>query len=145
MATETQKEMLNRLYKKYGLSPEDIHVSTYYKIITRAGIQKIEAASNAIITFENLYQSDTQCRFLFTATKVDSEGNTITIKTTGEASEDNVKQQPKYLAAMAEKRGRSRAILTIEGLYKEGFYGQDEAEDFDQEIKKSRRSALLNS
>ena len=54
--------------------------------------------------------------------------NNSVIQTYGEASPDNNKMG--YPVAMAEKRALSRVTLKAAGLYAEGVYGEDEADDF---------------
>ena len=56
-----------------------------------------------------------------------------TIETYGEASPMNCVN--KYPIATAEKRALSRAVLKLTGLYKYGYFGQDEILDEKDENK----------
>ena len=52
----TKSELLNELYKKYGLDKEDTFRSPQgWTIITRAGIDKIQAQADIDITFDLVY------------------------------------------------------------------------------------------
>lgn len=149
------KEIMNKLYKKYGLNSDDVHIHKHYKIITRAGINKIEAQANIDMDYEVIRAERDEVALLCTGTMLDSEGKKIkSVKTFGEATQDkievvdgqvvktykgNVRQSDPYLFAMAEKRGKSRAVLTLAGFYELGFYGEDEADAFADVVKESRK------
>ena len=49
----TKKEILNNLYKKYGLEKEDTFKHQHYTILTRSGIEKIQRGCNIQVTFED--------------------------------------------------------------------------------------------
>ena len=44
----TNKDRLNKLYSEYGLSEDDYFKHKFYTIITRSGIDKIQAKANKI-------------------------------------------------------------------------------------------------
>lgn len=148
------KDIMNALYKKYGLSKDDVHIHKHYKIITRAGINKIEARANIDMDYEVIRAERDDVALLCTGTMLDAEGNKIkSVKTFGEATQDrieivdgqviktykgNVRQSDPYLFAMAEKRGKSRAVLVLAGFYELGFYGEDEADTFSKVVDQSR-------
>ncbi len=130
-------EVINALLEKFNLSrDEDVFEKIdkrgrfQYRIIPRRGIDKVEAMSKARVTFEVIKCAKDHVVLKFTATKEEEDGTITIIETTGEADDGNVQQIPKYLAAMAESRGRARAILKIEGFYKYGFFSEDEADEF---------------
>jgi len=50
------------------------------------------------------------------------------IETYGEATPKNNKNS--YTVAMAEKRAMSRIVLKLSGFYENGFFGEDESDDF---------------
>lgn len=139
-------ELLNKLYKNYGLSKDDVFINPRFKIITRSGIDKIMAKRNIRIEYEFV---EKLCESLFSSVlnkwltsvvvvaSATDESSGKSLITTGEANNDNVKQNPPYMIAMAEKRAKSRAVLMLAGLYEEGFYGEDEAPAFSEEIRKS--------
>ena len=49
-----KKEKLLELYKKYGLTQDDVFKHQHYVIITRTGIEKIEAKENIHITYKSI-------------------------------------------------------------------------------------------
>ena len=46
------REKLVELYKKYDLQKDDVYKHQHYVIITRQGIEKIQAKENITITYE---------------------------------------------------------------------------------------------
>ena len=138
--THKNDEVINALLEKFNIDRDnDVYEKVvgnklHYRIITRKGIDKIEALSKAKVSFDVIKCERDHVVLKFTAIKGDE-----TIETTGEADEDNVRMVPKYLSAMAEARGRARAILKIEGFYKLGFNSEDEADDF-QDIVRGKSS-----
>lgn len=122
---------MGELFKKYNLSydknnPEsksnDIYKHKHYTIITRAGIQKIEREAGIKCQFSPI---PTACGKDYFTVHVQAEDKAGTkYETFASASSDN--SQNKYYPEMAEKRGRSRAVLTLAGLYELGVYGDDE-------------------
>lgn len=139
--SSTKSEILNTLFRKYGLiydpndkesKDNDVYIHKHYTIITRTGIQKIERAANIKCEFTPLAVGENYCYLSVIGTASDgttyqtlSSANTETCKTSG------------YYPEIAEKRGRSRVILTLAGLYEQGVFGQDEAEDFDRDKVKT--------
>ena len=62
MEKETKQETLRRLFVQNNLVKEDVFKHKFYTIITRAGIDKIQAANNIDVDYELLYNSDdTKC------------------------------------------------------------------------------------
>lgn len=124
----TRDDMLRELYVKNGLvKDEDTWVLTRggkkIPIITRTGIEKIQANNNITVK----YTVDAMAPDFVVIRATAQKGTTI-IETFGEASPDNTKQA--YPVAMAEKRALARAVLKIEGFYKYGAYSEDEADEF---------------
>ena len=126
------RDKLLELYKKYELSKEDVYKHQHYVIITRQGIEKIQAKENIIINYEVI-----KCETNFAVMKATAYVNTkpnIVIETFGSALKGKDYKdgncQSWYLAEMAEKRSKSRAILQLTGFYKLGVFGEDESEDF---------------
>lgn len=134
---ETNKEMMNRLYKEYNLTSDDIFSHKFYKIITRAGIDKIQAAAKIKVTYEPVYINRGE-RGLDVAVKALGVMGDETIETFGEASPENTTQS--YPFAMAEKRAMARAVLKLAGLYAEGFFSEDESDDFKDAVKAGRKA-----
>jgi len=139
---ENAKEMMNRLYKKYGLTSDDVFSHRHYKIITRAGIDKIQAKAGIEVEYDWLYIKRHEGG-LDVACKVKGIMGDRIIWTTGEASPENTTQN--YPFAMAEKRGMARAVLKLAGLYEEGFFSEDEADDFKKVVANGRKSAVIKT
>ncbi len=47
-----EREKLKDLYKKYELTPQDVFKHNHYVIITRQGIEKIQAKEQILIKFD---------------------------------------------------------------------------------------------
>jgi hypothetical protein len=116
---------LNELYKKNGLNEKDIFKHKFYTIISRGGIDKIQAKNKIDISYDLLhYSADNKCIIIKATAKA---GDQI-IETFGEASPSNTSNS--YPVAMAEKRAMSRAVLKLTGFYELGHFGEDESDDF---------------
>lgn len=121
----TNSERLNALYKKYDLTSDDYFKHRFYTIITRNGIDKIQAKENINITYSLEYNSQ-DCSIV--VIKAIGTVNDKKIETYGEANPKN--NQNSYPVAMAEKRAMSRVVLKLAGFYELGAFGEDESEDF---------------
>jgi hypothetical protein len=131
------KELLKELYNKYNLTPEDIFKSPIgFTIITRSGIDKIQANAKITITYSLEKVSDDNKYVVIKArgivnSKIDSNGDILKeskrIETYGESSPQNTRNQ--YPIAMAEKRAMSRCVLKLTGFYELGVYGEDEVNE----------------
>jgi hypothetical protein len=178
MEKKSSGDIMNDIFKKYDLiydandpKNSDVFISKKFKIITRSGIDKIEAACNINGSFSVLKSSDFEVAILGKFTNLDTG---TTVETIGEASVDlihpivlesslvgtdgsirkkqevslqvlkkgNVGQNPPYLYAIAEKRSRSRGVLRLAGLYDKGFYGEDEADAFSKEIREASNKTV---
>lgn len=119
---------LRKLYEENGLTPDDVFQHQHYTIITRQGIEKIQATWGIRVRYEvEHHEPDTGtiCLKGFAWQKDDPEN---IIETFGEVNPKNNRNS--YPWAMAEKRVLSRLVLKAAGLYAEGMFGEDEAEDF---------------
>ena len=129
MTKETKTEMLRRLFTDNNLAEDDVHVMKMggksIPIITRTGIDKIVARHNITLDYiiENLTQDNKHVVIRCIAKMGDK--NCVTF---GESSPTNTKQA--YPVAMAEKRAKARAVLTLAGLYEHGVMSEDESDDF---------------
>jgi len=132
------KAKLTVLYKKYELTPEDIFKHKHYLIITRQGIDKIQAKENIFISYDAVKIEPEFC-----VIKAIAKKENASIETFGSAkygaktwNEDKKKWDEFgntttwYVAEMAEKRAMSRAVLKLTGFYELGVFGEDESEDF---------------
>lgn len=125
----TKKEFLGKIFKENGLTQEDFFKHQHYTIITRSGIEKIQA-NNKIEVKYILERCEPQfCVVKAIATKSDAY-----VETYGSALKGNDHKSGStntwYVAEMAEKRAFSRAILKIMGMYEHGVFGEDESESF---------------
>mgnify|MGYP003146082910 CR=1 FL=1 len=126
----TKKEILNRLFVENNLSAEDVFKHQHYTIITRSGIDKIQANMKIYVEYEVI-----KCEPNFAVVKAKGE---ITdekfIETFGSALKgDSFKDgntNSWYVMEMAEKRAMSRAVLKLAGFYELGVFAEDESESF---------------
>ena len=123
------KEKLTELYKEYKLEKEDVFKHQHYLIITRSGIDKIQAVAKIQITYEVV-----RCEPNFAVFKAIAYKGSTTIETFGSALKgDSYKDSSTnswYVSEMAEKRAMSRAVLKLTGFYELGVFGEDESESF---------------
>ena len=133
----TKADMLNSLYKKYGLNTEDTFRSPQgWTIITRSGIDKIQAEAKIDIEYDVIEYTPGKSA----AVKGKTIWNDRPLETFGEANEKNCRQS--YVLAMAEKRAMSRVVLKLTGFYALGVFGQDESEDFVDTNKYIKKQTL---
>tara|TARA_R110001583_G_scaffold8827_4_gene41727 strand:+ start:1293 stop:1682 length:390 start_codon:yes stop_codon:yes gene_type:complete len=124
MKTEKIKEK----YHHYGLEKDDIFKHQHYVIITRSGIEKIQALESIKIWYDVV-----KCDTNFAAVKATAIKGDVTLETFGSALKGGFKDgncNSWYVLEMAEKRAMSRAVLKLTGFYELGVFGEDEAEDF---------------
>tara|TARA_R110002020_G_scaffold7491_2_gene31451 strand:+ start:151 stop:558 length:408 start_codon:yes stop_codon:yes gene_type:complete len=130
--TETKKESLRRLFTENGLVQEDVYKDKRgFVIITRTGIDKIISNRNITVTYEPIVMEKewVVLRCFASMTKGKQIGQTE-VQSFGESSKENTMGLAgKFPVAMAEKRGKSRAVLMLTGFYEQGVYGQDEMAD----------------
>ena len=123
------KEKLTELYKKYNLTKDDVFKHQHYIIITRSGIDKIQATAKINILYDVI-----KCERDFCVIKANGKHNELNIETFGSAlkgkdfKDGNTNSW--YVMEMAEKRAMSRAVLKLTGFYELGVFGEDESEDF---------------
>lgn len=176
----SQEDIYKDLFKRYNLvydkddpKNSDVFISPRYKIITRSGIDKIQAKLGMSAEFDVVYVDPFEIiikgKFSVDSTSIETFGeasvdrlnisiisnereegsaNGSTKKVSFDKVEQtvikrgNVGQNPPYLAAMAEKRARSRGVLRLAGLYDLGFYGEDESDDFTQSVRDIKSSKI---
>jgi len=128
---ETQKERLQHLAKENGLTKDHFFKSPQgFVIITRQGIERIQAHKAIRVAYEVISLSDDLKHVVIKATgeMSNAKGLPIQMETFGESAPDNTRQ--KYPVAMAEKRALARCILKISGMYELGVFSEDESDDF---------------
>ena len=125
------------LYKKYELTQDDVFKHKHYLIITRQGIDKIQAKEKIFIDYEVI-----KCEENFAVVKANASKEDAKIQTFGSALYGGKEQNEQgkwieqgnttswYIMEIAEKRAMSRAVLKLTGFYELGVFGEDESEDF---------------
>lgn len=123
------REKLIELYKHYELTSSDIFKHQHFTIITRSGIDKIQAKEQIFVDYEVI-----NCEKNFAVVKANASKEGAKIQTFGSALKgDNFKDgntNSWYVMEMAEKRAMSRAVLKLTGFYELGVFGIDESEEF---------------
>ncbi len=126
---QMNRNKLVELYKKYELTKDDVYKHKMYLIITRQGIEKIQAKEKIFISYEVI-----RCEPNFAVIKAVAVKENMTIETFGSALKGegfkNGNCQSWYIAEMAEKRALSRSVLKLTGFYELGVFGEDESDDF---------------
>ena len=123
------KEKLTILYRKYELTADDVYKHQHYLIITRSGIDKIQAKEKIFIDYEVIECQKDFCVVKANASKEDAKIQTFGSAIKGTTFKDG-NTQTWYVMEMAEKRAMSRAVLKLTGFYELGVFGEDESEDF---------------
>ena len=122
-------DKLRILYKKYGLEKDDVFKHQHYIIITRSGIDKIQAQASIHIEYDVI-----NCASNFCVVKARAAAGDKNIQTFGSALKGTSHRDGNcntwYVMEMAEKRAMSRAVLKLTGFYELGVFGEDESEDF---------------
>ena len=124
-------ELIKEKYHHYGLDKEDVFKHQHYVIITRSGIDKIQAIENITIDYEVI-----NCDRDFCVVKANALKGETSIQTFGSALKGGFKDgncNSWYVMEMAEKRAMSRAVLKLTGFYELGVFGEDESENFKRE------------
>ena len=123
------RNKLVELYKRFDLTADDVFKHQHYVIITRTGIDKIQAVEQISIDYEVI-----RCEPNFAVFKANAEKEGKKIQTFGSALKGtNFKDgncNSWYVAEMAEKRAMSRAVLKLTGFYELGVFGEDESDSF---------------
>tara|TARA_R110002020_G_scaffold80999_2_gene201635 strand:+ start:398 stop:781 length:384 start_codon:yes stop_codon:yes gene_type:complete len=121
-------EVLKEKYIKYNLTKDDVFKHQHYIIITRSGIDKIQALEHITIDYTVI-----NCERDFCVVKANAIKGETSIQTFGSALKGGFKDgncNTWYVMEMAEKRAMSRAVLKLTGFYELGVFGEDESEDF---------------
>tara|TARA_R110001599_G_scaffold173985_3_gene365939 strand:+ start:1384 stop:2031 length:648 start_codon:yes stop_codon:yes gene_type:complete len=128
MKAMTRVEKLRALYKDFNLVKEDHFQSSHMIILTRTGVEKVQAGMGINVTFEVVKCEPDYCCVKGIATKgdkhIESFGSAKYGKTAGMKGEGTVAMW--YVMEMAEKRALARAVLKMADLYQLGFMAQEE-------------------
>lgn len=133
-----EREKIAKLYEKYDLTKDDVFKHKHYLIITRMGIDKIQAKEKIFISYDAVSVNPEFCVVKATAKKDEANIETFGSAKYGAKVWDDVKNKWNekgntttwYVMEMAEKRAMSRAVLKLTGFYELGVFGEDESEDF---------------
>ncbi len=132
-----EREKLKDLYKKYELTPQDVFKHNHYVIITRQGIEKIQAKEQILIKFD-VVKCETNFAVVKATAALNKKDQNI-IQTYGSALKGATYKDGNtnswYVMELAEKRALSRAVLKLTGFYELGVFGQDESDDFKKPTK----------
>lgn len=125
----TERARLRQLFDENGLTPDDIFTHQHFTVITRAGIEKIQAKRGIEVEFqiENLQPDFIVIKAvgIMEEDRGDKGTKVHRVETYGEASKTN--NRTGYPVAIAEKRALSRVVLKLCGLYSEAnVIGEDE-------------------
>lgn len=130
---ETKKDILNRLFIENNLTSEDVFSHQHYKIITRAGIDKIQSNLNIRIQYE-VIKCDPNFAVVKAKAQLNENNEYTIIETFGSALKGDTFKDGNtntwYVMEMAEKRAMSRAVLKLAGFYSLGVFGEDESDSF---------------
>ena len=122
-------ERLKELYQKYNLTKDDVFKHQHYIIITRSGVDKIQATEQM-----NVHYRVIKCEPNFAVVKAIAVKGEASIETFGSALKGEGYKDGNtnswYVMEMAEKRAMSRAVLKLTGFYDLGVFSEDESEDF---------------
>lgn len=124
-----KREKLKEMYEKYELEQSDVFKHQHYLIITRQGIDKIQAIEQIEINY-----ALEKCERDFCVVRATAEKDGKFIQTFGSALKGETFKDGNtnswYVTEMAEKRAMSRAVLKITGMYELGVFGEEESESF---------------
>lgn len=144
----SNSDLLKELFTKYKLNYDrndpnsksnDVYVHKHYTIITRQGIQKIEKEAHIYCDINILegVSSPNNIVMRGVGTALGGQSYVTFASATTENSKNN------YYAEIAEKRCRSRLVLTLAGLYELGAFGEDEADSFSDIVKSQRNTSTV--
>lgn len=128
---ETEKDMLNRIYRENGLCSEDIYTDKRgFKLITKRGIQKIVGHHNIKVKKEIIIATVGHAEHKTNViVKAIAIGKDNMAEDFGEANDLNLGPFNKaFPVAMASKRAEARAVLLLVGIARDGIMSEDEPE-----------------
>tara|TARA_Y100001973_G_scaffold28022_1_gene42252 strand:- start:930 stop:1358 length:429 start_codon:yes stop_codon:yes gene_type:complete len=104
------KELLNKIYKDNDLTKKDIYKDKRgFAIITRSGIEKIQANNEIAVTYEVIKAELDNCIVKATSLIKEGEEWISKMETFGSATKDNCRQP--FRMEIAEKRALARVII----------------------------------
>ena len=141
-------EAIKKLYDQFGLSSSDVYSHKHYKIITRSGIEKIQAKAQIKIHYDVIACQPDFCCIKAYTDKLQTLGSA---KHGGRTQNQNGKWVEQgnttswYIAEIAEKRAMARLVLKVTGFYELGFFSEDESDDFKATLPKINPKQLAAS
>ena len=120
---------LKELYEKYNLTKDDIFKHQHYVIITRTGIEKIEAQEKIHIVYKCIKSEPNFAVVQAFGTMDGKQKETFGSAYKGATFKEG-NTNTWYVTEIAEKRAFSRIVLKLTGFYALGVFGEDESEDF---------------
>jgi len=125
---ETKK--IKEMFYKYNLVKDtDVFRHQHFVILTRSGIEKIQAQEEIQVIFEVVVSEPNFAGVKAIATKEKKSIQTYGSALKGEGFKDG-NCNTWYVLEMAEKRALARAILKLLNLYEINVKSEDEADDF---------------
>ena len=104
------KDLMNKIYKENGLDKNDIFTDRRkFTIITRSGIEKIQAKNEIAVTYDVIKAELDNCIVKATSLIKDGDEWIPKIETFGSATKDNCRQP--FRMEIAEKRALARVII----------------------------------
>ena len=104
------KDLMNKIYKDNDLEKSDIYKDKRgFSIITRSGIEKIQAKNEIAVSYEVIKAELDNCIIKATSLIREGEEWIPKMETFGSATKDNCRQP--FRIEMAEKRALARVII----------------------------------
>ena len=123
------KDLMNKIYKENGLDKNDFYFLIYFysfvrkfTIITRSGIEKIQANNEIAVSYEVIKAELDNCIVKATSLIKDGDEWIPKMETFGSATKDNCRQP--FRMEIAEKRALARVI--IKTMHYTNVLGEDE-------------------
>jgi hypothetical protein len=112
-------DKLKELYLKYELTPEDVYKHQHYTIITRQGIDKIQAKEQIYVDYEVI-----RCETNYAVFKAKAQKDGTMIQTFGSALKGDTFKDGNtnswYVAEMAEKESNVKSNFKTNWLLRVG-------------------------
>ena len=117
------KDLMNKIYKDNNLTEKDVYSDKRgFAIITRSGIEKIQAINEIAVTYDVIKAELDNCIVKATSLIKVGEDWIPKMETFGSATKDNCRQS--FKMEIAEKRALARVI--IKTMHYTNVLGEDE-------------------
>ena len=102
--------LMNKIYKDNGLEKSDVYKDKRgFSIITRSGVEKIQAKNEIAVSFEVIKAELDNCIVKATSLIKDGDEWIPKMETFGSATKDNCRQP--FRMEIAEKRALARVVI----------------------------------